>query len=505
MSNFLNTPAYLHAGFPGLWITTFEPERAQADLIALLRDEGHPFSAASWDVARGFLELLVEAPGVPSRESRSPLHPVAPSQANADMDSGSRRVIFLHNYHRFLDSPEVVQALYNALVAGESSGTHYILLAPTLKIPLELEKAFAVFDHPLPSPEQITLEASSLAAANDYDATDVETVVDAARGLTQREVRNVLALSLQRHERFDASLVWSLKADAVKKSGVLSLLSTGETFKSVAGLDGLKRLIRGLCTYSPTVGEHAKGILLTGAPGCGKSLIARAAGSEVNRPVLRMDIGSLMDKHVGESEARLRQALAVAEAIAPCILQVEELEKALAGVGGDGDSGVMRRMFGYLLSWMEERTSPVFVLATSNDTSKLPPEFLRAGRWSCEVFVDLPTPDERAAIWDMYCAKYSVDRSEAWKVNDEGWAGSEVKQACYLAAQFQVPLPQAARMVRVGSRARKGLIDELRSLAASSQMLSATTGEPYVLPATTSTPTSSQRRVTKSSTSKEKE
>lgn len=490
--------SFVQAGFSGLWVVGHEPEQAQQSICNLLEKSDVDFTACSWDCARGLVELLDTAKGPAGPEERrrqlSPDYPlsrdVAAHNKVTEVDGESkvedRRIIFLHNFHRFLESPVVVQALYNALVEGESIGTHYVILTPSMRIPPELEKAFTTFEFPLPNPAEITSTATELLAAAGLPTQADTAVVDAARGLTRRELRNVLALSIYSKESLDPKVIWDEKAEAVKKSGVLQLLNTNDTFASIAGLEGAKSLVKGLCTFNSRIGEHAKGILLTGCPGTGKSHFCRAMGAETNRPVLRLDVGSLMDKHVGESESRLRLALAVAEAIAPCILQIEEIEKALAGSSGDGDSGVMRRMFGHLLTWMEERTAPVFVTATSNDTSKLPPELLRAGRWSCEMFVDLPTRQEKDAIWAMYAGKYGLMVSRD-VVNDEGWTGGEIRQACYLSAQLNVPLTEAAKRVRVTYHARRDLINTMRKNAEESMMLSATTGEPYRIPTTSTT------------------
>jgi SpoVK/Ycf46/Vps4 family AAA+-type ATPase len=181
-------------------------------------------------------------------------------------------------------------------------------------------------------------------------------------------------------------------------------------------------------------------------PGTGKSAYARALGNEAGRPTLLLDVGALMGSLVGQSEANLRQALRVADAMSPCVLFVDELEKALAGVGSSGDSGVSTRLFGTLLTWLSDHATDVFFVGTSNDISKLPPEFARAERFDSVFFLDLPTAQERDLIWAMYRKQYGIPEGQS-RPDDTSWTGAEVKSCCRLAALLDVPLTQAALSV----------------------------------------------------------
>lgn len=481
MTAFQSIPQFLDAGFPALWLTTHEPEQTQASLIRML--DLSQFSFASWDCASGFKELATEVASPFDPKSPNPLFPLSPDSANHKGDT-TNRIIFLHNYHRFLDNPAIVQSLYNAILRGECQGVCYCVLTPSpaSSLPAELSKCFTAFDYPLPTTQEITATAQDLLSSASLSDNVPVSIPPAALGLTRRELRNTLSLSLVRHHSLNPSTILELKAQEVAKSGILKILQHGsqDSFSNLAGMEGAKSLITRLCSPNPK-GINAKGILLVGAPGAGKSALARAAGHATNRTVLRLDMGSLMHKHVGESESNLRQALAIAEATSPNLLFVDELEKSFAGHSAEGDSGVMRRMFGHMLTWMEERTSPVFLIATSNDVSALPPEFLRAGRWSCEIFVDLPTPEERKAIWSLYLKHYLVPDSPEG-INDDGWTGGEIKQACELACLLQIPLADAARKVRITSRIRREQLESLRDYAERGGVLCATTGEPYTRP-----------------------
>jgi SpoVK/Ycf46/Vps4 family AAA+-type ATPase len=187
-------------------------------------------------------------------------------------------------------------------------------------------------------------------------------------------------------------------------------------------------------------------VLLLSPPGCGKSQFCKALGKEVGRPVLMLDVGSLMGSLVGESEQRTRQALRVIDAMAPCVAMIDEVEKAFSGMNGNGDSGVSSRMFGTFLSWLADHQSDVFVVCTANDVSKLPPEFGRSERFDGIFFLDLPSREEKAAIWDLYLTQFEINRDQRLP-DDDNWTGAEVKSCCRLAALLDLPLVQAAQNV----------------------------------------------------------
>src|SRR4051795_5244089 len=230
----------------------------------------------------------------------------------------------------------------------------------------------------------------------------------------------------------------------MKKSGLLTLHRGGESFADLGGLDALKGFTRkALGRRRGSV--RARGVLLLGVPGTGKSAFAKALGNETGRPTLVLDVGSLMGSLVGQTEERTRQALRIVDAMAPAVLFVDEIEKALAGVQSSGqtDSGVSARMLGTMLGWLNDHQSDVFVVATSNDASKLPPEFSRAERWDGIYFIDLPGQREKDAIWRMYLEKFGLATSQP-RPNDRDWTGAEIRSCCRLAALLDVPLVESA-------------------------------------------------------------
>jgi SpoVK/Ycf46/Vps4 family AAA+-type ATPase len=264
------------------------------------------------------------------------------------------------------------------------------------------------------------------------------------------EAENAYSLSLVRQGRIAPDAVWELKTQTLKKSGLLSLHCGGETFDRLGGLDNLKafclRAMRQQGQRDPR--RRPRGVLLLSPPGCGKSQFAKSLGNEVGRPTLVLDVGALMGSLVGQTEERTRQALQIADAMAPCVLMVDEIEKALSGAASSGqtDSGVTARLFGSLLTWLNDHQSDVFFVATCNDISKLPPEFSRAERFDGVFFVDLPTASQRGAIWEIYVPMFGIGSGQT-RPKDTNWTGAEIKACCRLAALLDVPLAAAAEHV----------------------------------------------------------
>ena len=248
-----------------------------------------------------------------------------------------------------------------------------------------------------------------------------------------------------RHGRVEPDVIWSLKSQTLRNSGLLGLHRSNERFDQIGGLDNLKAFsLRALRRRNAGTECRPRGVLLLSPPGCGKSAFAKSLGNETGRPTLTLDFGAMMGSLVGQSESNIRQALRIADAMSPCILFCDELEKGLSGVGNsNGDSGVSSRVFGSFLTWLNDRSSEVFVVATCNDISRLPPELIRAERFDGVFFVDLPDKAQREAIWDIHVRAFGLDPEQSRPDND-GWTGAEIRSCCRLAALLDVPLTQAA-------------------------------------------------------------
>jgi hypothetical protein len=341
----------------------------------------------------------------------------------------------------------VVQTTFAQLVAGKQQRTFVVVLAPVVQIPVELEKLFVVIEHNLPDRdglERIARELTTDCPEDLPQGEDLQRVLDAAAGLTRYEAEGAFALSLTRHNALRPEAVWELKAQALRKNNLLTLHRGAERFDSLGGLANLKDFCRR--ALRPGKRVRPRGVLLLGVPGTGKSAFAKSLGNEAGRPTLLLDLGALMGSLVGQTEANVRQALRVADAMSPCLLFVDELEKALAGVGSQGDSGVATRMFGTLLTYLSDHDTDVFFIATSNDISRLPPEFARAERFDALFFLDLPAGKDKDAIWQLYRTQYGIAASQA-RPDDTDWTGAEVKSCCRLAALLDVTLTQATQHV----------------------------------------------------------
>lgn len=438
---------YIAACFTGIWVQSHEHADALTELAEMCRREN--WQLATWDIDSG-LNLRGSSAEDDSTGGNDPLAAIRAVNTLATADGTA--ILVLQNFHRFLQSAETVQALIRQIMAGRRNRTFVVILSPVVQIPTELEKLFVVLEHDLPSREQLAEIARGIATEDEElpEGSELETVLDAASGLTRLEAENAFSLSLVRHSRITPPAVWELKSQMLKKSGLLTLHRGSESFDQLGGLDSLKafclRAMRQQGDRDPL--KQPRGIMLLSPPGCGKSQFAKALGNETNRPTLTLDVGALMGSLVGQTEERTRQALNIADAMAPCILFCDEIEKALSGVGSSGqtDSGVSARLFGSLLTWLNDHTSDVFFVATCNDISKLPPEFARAERFDGIFFVDLPPVEQRQAIWDIYLSMFELDRGQV-RPKDDNWTGAEIKACCRLAALLGVPLTAAANNV----------------------------------------------------------
>ena len=339
------------------------------------------------------------------------------------MDDGFEQetYIILKDIHGELNSPKIISLLKriaeNNLYNDKYSATVFIISEITV-IPKELENYITVFDIPLPTTSEI------LSIINDFvtemDITVEQEVIDeialSFKGLNEFQIKQILNLAYQDGgciDKDDKLLILKEKEQFIKKSGMLEIVNFTETIDDIGGLENLKEWLARKAKVFSNLDKAIKfgvdvpkGIMIIGMPGCGKSLTAKATASLFEIPLVRLDVGRLLGKYVGESEENMRKALQLSEAISPCVLWIDEIEKAFAGVGGDGGGNdVTTRLFGQFLTWMQEKENTVFIVATANDISKMPPEFLRKGRFDELFFVDLPNGEERRKILDIHLKK----------------------------------------------------------------------------------------------------
>ena len=455
---------YVQACFTAIWIESHEHQDALREIAQMCRDQD--WKLASWDVDRG-----LQIPGSAQPADAGGNDPLAAIRAiNALASPDSSALLVLSNFHRFLNSAEIVQALASQITAGKLNRTFIIVLSPTVEIPMEIEKQFVILEHDLPGRDQLEELARGIATEDGElpEGDSLETVLDAAAGLTRYEAEGAFSLSLVRHSEINPEAVWELKSGMLKKSGLLSLHRGSERFSELGGLGALKdfclRAMRRQGHRDPL--KRPRGALLLGVPGTGKSAFAKALGAETGRPTLILDVGSLMGSLVGSTEANIRQALKIIDAMAPCVTMIDEVEKSLSGVASSGqtDSGVSARLFGTFLTWLNDHQSDVFTICTCNDISKLPPEFSRAERFDAVYFLDLPSVQQKRVIWKIYIELFGLDSKQPKPV-DADWTGAEIKSCCRLAALLDVPLTEAAQNVVPVARTAHEAVEKLRTWA----------------------------------------
>lgn len=391
-----------------IWIVTREEQRVER--LLLESASAAKYEPAFWDCATGITNFV----GKPIESGAGATDPS--TVISTIRDSKTRRVWILRDLPRFLNDPFVLRGLRSLArslpQAERDQARAVIILSPSNDVPPELQGHAIVIEWPLPDRQEIAeiLDAAIEGLPEEMRATAApngtrEAAIDAAVGLTAAEAQSCYAKSIVSVRKIDPKAVANEKKRVIAREKVLEWydpLPGG--LDAVGGLENLKGwLIKRRKAFSAKAREYGlrapKGAMLVGVPGCGKSLTAKAIATAWGMPLLKLDLGALKGKFVGESEGNIRKALKVAETVAPCVLWIDEIEKALAGATqGAADGGVSADALGVVLNWMQERAGSVFVVATSNDVSALPPELLRKGRFDELFFVDLPTPEERREI-----------------------------------------------------------------------------------------------------------
>ena len=412
MKNAVRTlDTYIRARYPLIALLSHEEGRVLDNIDYICNKRNRRF--AMWSATEG----LQNVPGV---EPESTQRIIAALQEIKAFQDETSTVFVMRDMHPYINDALVVRHLRDIALLFEQSVHSLIMLSPHMQLPPDLEKLVVLLDWPLPDFEE--LQAIVDRAVQDLDDPgivrlngDAEDLIKAMSGLTAFEARNVLASAIISTGELAASAIPMIvkeKGQIIRKSGVLEYYATNTTMNEVGGLTHLKRYAaEKLEAFSNEAAEFGvdapKGVILVGIPGTGKSLAVKAiAGNKL--PLLRMDVGALMGGLVGESEANMRQALRVAEAVAPCVLWVDEVEKGLGGAtGGENDGGTTKRVFGTLLTWMQEKAAPVYVAATANDARSLAPEFIR--RFDDLFWVDLPNLQDRAQVATVHLAKRKQD------------------------------------------------------------------------------------------------
>lgn len=426
----------LRARYPLIYIPTYEEERVEAAIREEATNLGNR-PVYTWDFVDGYQ-------GSPNDVGFGRRNPLQALEFVEKLAASAPAVLILRDYHRFLEDVAIARKLRNFARLLKSQPKNIVLLSPRITIPDDLSEVLTVLEFPLPAALEIKTEIERLLVATGGNSLSVKVLDDLVRscqGLSMERIRRVLARAIATHGELqpeDVDLVLEEKRQIIRQTQILDFYPATQQISDIGGLDNLKDwLLRRGGSFTDKARQyglpHPRGLMLVGIQGTGKSLTAKAIAHHWHLPLLRLDVGRLFGGLVGESESRTRQMIQVAEALAPCILWIDEIDKAFSGLGSKGDAGTTSRVFGTFITWLAEKTSPVFVVATANDIQALPPEMLRKGRFDEIFFVGLPSQEERKAIFNVHLSRlrphnlksYDIERL-AYETPD--FSGAEIEQ-----------------------------------------------------------------------------
>ena len=422
------------ARFPMIYLPTWEEERALKTIFHIGKDTTLIKTARDifvWRITTGIERIEAEAEittgGMTEKDTTDPLKALEYVQNYV-----KPALLILLDFHVYFDSrkPEskVIRKVRDTvnMLKGGMVPKNVILLSPRLILPNELQKDITIVDFDLPDYQDIKQSLKRIINDNrgntkirfDLDESSSEELARAAQGLTLQEAENAFARAIVERGCLDKDsrdIIVEEKRQIIKKTGVLEYIQSDLNLDDVGGLGNLKKwLLKRNKSWQAQAAKYSlpapKGVLITGVPGCGKSLTAKAISAMWKLPLLRMDVGKIFSGIVGSSEENMRNAIKTAEAAAPSILWIDEIEKGFSGVSGSGDGGTSTRVFGTFLTWMQEKKNPVFVVATANNIHALPSEMMRKGRFDEIFFVDLPTTAERKAIFKVHLTRRLKDK-----------------------------------------------------------------------------------------------
>ena len=440
----------IRAYYPVLYLHSYEYYRTKQKIkgiVELLRREGKKVNYYQWDCVYGLVQILPDKTEIRIERMQNPLEVLA--YILNSKKSGEKNIFVLDDINNHIERDEV-KLMFRKIAEATNNNTHAIILSSIYRLPAELEKYITVLQIPLPKRNELgeVLDIVAKQSKVELKTNLRNRLIDAALGMTSMEADLAYCLASVK-DGFDEKspfTVSSEKEQIIRKSGILDYFPKNESLKDVGGMDNLKEwLNKRQLAYDKEARDwglkEPKGLLLLGVPGCGKSLIAKSIASSWNMPLLRLDVGKVFQGIVGSSEDNIRKAIATAEAVAPCVLWIDEIEKGLSGVQSSGatDGGVTSRIFSTILTWMQEKTAPVFVVATANNINQLPPELLRKGRFDEFFFVDLPSQKEKENIFSIHLQKNRQNVSsfalDILAQKAEGFNGAESEE-CIKEAMF---------------------------------------------------------------------
>ena len=433
----------LKAYYPIIYLNSFEYDRTKQKIRGIVKNEKLDFIFHQWNCVDGMMK----------QNNTTDSYEVIPNLEEPEevliyiaenIDNNKNEIFILEDFHEYIEEINIKIRLRQLAERLRFYRKHIVIISSVLVLPTELDKYITVIDIPLPTKKDIEVVLNQVVknAKVTLDDNLRKNLVDAALGMTVMEADLAYCLAAVKDNLGKESprIVSLEKEQIIKKSGILDYFDINESLKNVGGMEHLKTWLKKRQSAFEYQAQkwnlsEPKGLLLLGVPGGGKSLTAKSIASLWNMPLLRLDIGKVFQGEVGSSENNIRKAIATAEAVAPCVLWIDEIEKGLSGSQSSGstDGGTTSRIFSTILTWMQEKTKSVFVVATANDISQLPPELLRKGRFDEIFFVDLPSENERKSIFKIHLKKnnhkpenYSLDKLSAESI---GFNGAEIEEA----------------------------------------------------------------------------
>ena len=428
---------FLRSKRPIIYLTTPEEQRIEDGIRQICAKPDHKWDLITWDLVSGLQST--NSSFLPVKESDRLLDQleVLTWFDNLEVPKGNFLLLVLKDFSKYFGNQHtqgqieyrLIRHIKNIAQKCVTKNKALIVISQSFDLPNELDKYISVIDIPLPEKEHIELKIKDLLDKasqrkdlaekfkTNYSSEELEHIVNSFRGLTLNECEQVCTYCMIKHTCLDPEAISHQKKDTIRKSGLLDWIDVSENLENIGGLNELKDwLYKRTKAFTKEAVDYGlppnpKGILLVGIQGAGKSLFARGVSSFWNFPLLKLDMGKVFSGIVGSSENNMRQVFKVAESVAPCILWLDEIDKGMSGSRSSSvsDGGTTSRVLGSWLTWMQENQSPVFIVATANDISNLPPELMRKGRFDEIFFVDLPSSAEREVIFNIHLNKRNRD------------------------------------------------------------------------------------------------
>ncbi|WP_069791154.1 AAA family ATPase [Cyanobacterium sp. IPPAS B-1200] len=423
----------LRACYPLIYVSSSEEERVEKAIASITETMGNRHTYI-WDFVDGYQDN-------PNNTNFGKRNPLQALEFLEKLPPNTGGVFILRDFQRFLEDISISRKLRNLAKKLKAQPKNIVIIASEVNLPAELREVFTVVDFPLPQATEIKKEIEQLMVGQSLDDELLTELVRAAQGLSLERIRRVLTRAIAQNgklEAEDVELILQEKKQTIRQTQILDYYPAQEQISDIGGLDNLKEwLLRRGGSFSESARAYGlpypRGLLLVGIQGTGKSLTAKAIAHHWHLPLLRLDVGRLFGGLVGESESRTRQMINLAEALSPCILWIDEIDKGFSGADGRGDSGTTSRVFGTFITWLAEKKSPVFVVATANNIQNLPAEVLRKGRFDEIFFVGLPSQDEREAIFAVHLNRLRPHNLEKFDMKRLAYetpefSGAEIEQ-----------------------------------------------------------------------------